>query len=232
MNSTYALLLSKYIEKSKLSLGEISLKLAAKNIKVDRSYISKLKNGNKPPASEEITKAIAEITGGDVNKLIVAGQMERLKPVLEELGQEGFEEFLNSIIGYMVSRDHFVQEMNERHKTKCLAEGIPFTPLHGDEIRKQFQNASMDDKIILSQYFTYTLDKTNNTFTVHPFVKSDADDIEGNYSDAEDEKYKRVYEELGFDEDPPKEDELNALKIALRAYRMGKDQRDSDSKKK
>lgn len=208
--NTYAELLSKYIENSKLSLGEISLKLASKNIKVDRSYISKLKNGNKPPASEELTRALAEITGGDVNKLIIAGQMERLKPILEELGEKGFEEFLNSVIGFMVSRQHFVDEMNRRRKIQCDKTNTPFTPLSSEEIQKGFQKASIEDKLNLSRFFAYSLDKENN-ISVYPLSTSFN---KANY----------VYKELGFDKEPPEEDELKILKIALSTYRMGKKQ--------
>ncbi|RJX40963.1 hypothetical protein D3P09_02795 [Paenibacillus pinisoli] len=228
MNNSYADLLSKYIEESKLSLGEISVKLAQHNIRVDRSYISKLKNGNKPPASEELTRALAEITGGDVNKLLVAGQMERLEPVFEMLGEEGFEEFLNSIIGYAVSRQHFVDEMNRRHEAKCREEGKAFTPLTAEELQEGFRKASMEDKIKLSQFFSYTLDKQKNAITVFPMMESSADVLKDTHSDsnAQDNSYKRAFEELGFDKVPPKEDEVNVLRIALKMYRMGKENED------
>lgn len=89
----YSELLSKYIEESGLSLGEISIRLSNKNIKVDRSYISKLKNDNKPPASEEVTRALAEVTGGDVDALLLAGYIEKapeeIKPYLTEAANTG-----------------------------------------------------------------------------------------------------------------------------------------------
>ncbi|WP_052091949.1 helix-turn-helix domain-containing protein [Paenibacillus sp. FSL H7-0357] len=80
----YSELLSKYIEESGLSLGEIAIRLSNKNIKIDRSYISKLKNGNKPPASEDVTRALAEVTGGDTDALLLAGHIEKAPEEIKE----------------------------------------------------------------------------------------------------------------------------------------------------
>ncbi|WP_078382368.1 helix-turn-helix domain-containing protein [Sutcliffiella halmapala] len=90
----YHELLTQYIEQSGLSLGELSLRLKNVGIEISKSYISKLKNGAKPPASDEINKAIAEVTGGDPNALIWCAYIEKapetvkrmidlLSPVLE-----------------------------------------------------------------------------------------------------------------------------------------------------
>lgn len=75
----YAELLASYIENSGLSIGEIARRMdEEKGVKADRSYISMLKNGKtKNPASEEINRAIAEVTGGDPDKLILAGYIEK-----------------------------------------------------------------------------------------------------------------------------------------------------------
>ncbi|ASA25390.1 helix-turn-helix domain-containing protein [Paenibacillus donghaensis] len=87
----YSELLSKYIEESGLSLGEIAIRLSNKNIKIDRSYISKLKNGNKPPASEDISRALAEVTGGKSQELLMASYIEKapeeVQPALQEFNK-------------------------------------------------------------------------------------------------------------------------------------------------
>ncbi|WP_108994107.1 hypothetical protein [Paenibacillus agaridevorans] len=223
MNKTYAELLSQYIEESNLSLGEISSNLAMKNIKVDRSYISKLKNGNKPPASEEVTKALADITGGDYKKLLIAAQMEKMKPVWDDLGEEGFEEFLNSVIGHMVTREHFVEEFNSKLEAQCKAEGTVYKPYNAEEIKKHFERVSLDDKIILSQFFSYNHDRDNKTYTVVPYNKLPSSDSKEKNLESE---YKRIYDELGFGDSPPNEEELLTLKIALNSYRMGRNIRE------
>jgi len=75
----YAELLNEYITKSNLSLGEIARRMEdEKGIKVDRSYISMLKNNKtKNPASEEVNRALAEVTGGDPEKLIMSAFIEK-----------------------------------------------------------------------------------------------------------------------------------------------------------
>lgn len=110
----YSDLLSKYIEDSGLSLGEIAIRLSNKGIKIDRSYISKLKNGNKPPASEEITRALAEVTGGDTDALLLAGYIEKapdeIKPILTEASNTGE---LFALFGTLVM---YVEEFRSKGK--------------------------------------------------------------------------------------------------------------------
>ncbi|WP_339271467.1 helix-turn-helix transcriptional regulator [Paenibacillus sp. FSL K6-1330] len=72
----YANLLSQYIEKSGLSLGEISRRAKKAGISIDRSYISKLKNNDVKAPSDEISRALAEITGGDAEGLMLAGYLD------------------------------------------------------------------------------------------------------------------------------------------------------------
>lgn len=70
----YSELVDQYIKNSGLSLAEITKRMEQeKGVKVDRSYISKLRNNPKYAASDEINQALAEVTGGDVNKLVWAG---------------------------------------------------------------------------------------------------------------------------------------------------------------
>jgi SOS-response transcriptional repressor LexA len=81
----YAELLSSYIEKSELSLGEVARRIKEqKGVKVDRSYISKLKNGDVNPPSDEISEALAAITGGDPVELIWAATVEKSHPLIQQ----------------------------------------------------------------------------------------------------------------------------------------------------
>lgn len=73
----YGELVSKYIEESGLSLGEIAEKMKGLGVKADRSYLSKLRNNPKYPASEAINKALAKATGGDEDALVFAAFMEK-----------------------------------------------------------------------------------------------------------------------------------------------------------
>lgn len=103
----YSQLLSSYIEKSKLSLGEIAIKLQAKGIKIDRSYISKLKTGSRPGASEEVTRALAEVTGGDPEALIRAAYIEKAPAEMKDSLREAEKfRFVFNIIRKLI---HFVE---------------------------------------------------------------------------------------------------------------------------
>lgn len=81
----YAELLSSYINKSGLSLGEISLRLKSRGISADRSYISKLRNGVKPPASEELNVALAKVLGQGSDDLIIAAYIEKAPPLVKNI---------------------------------------------------------------------------------------------------------------------------------------------------
>jgi transcriptional regulator with XRE-family HTH domain len=93
-------LLSNYIDKSGLSLAEIVEKMQEKEIKIDRSYISKLKNGTKPPASVNVTRALADVTGGDPEELITAAYLDKapdeIRSKIEEA--DNVDELLNDAI--------------------------------------------------------------------------------------------------------------------------------------
>ncbi|WPS85655.1 S24 family peptidase (plasmid) [Brevibacillus halotolerans] len=74
---TYAKLLSSYIEKSGLSLSQISTLLKERDFSTDKGYISKLQNGKVPPAGEDLSRALAEVTGNDSEKLVMEGYVEK-----------------------------------------------------------------------------------------------------------------------------------------------------------
>ena len=73
----YSSILSNYISTSRMTLQEIEDKMKGKGFSTNKAYISKLQNGKLPPAGEDITRALAEVTGGDVNALLLAGYIEK-----------------------------------------------------------------------------------------------------------------------------------------------------------
>lgn len=98
----YHEIVNKYIERSGLSLGEIAKKMTEDGVKVDRSYLSKLKNNDtKNPASEEINRALAKATGGNEEELVKAAYIERARePIMELLKKTGnlhLEELLKPV---------------------------------------------------------------------------------------------------------------------------------------
>jgi len=92
-------LLKSNIKESGMSLSEISEALKLRGHSVSKGYISQLQNGKTDnPATESLTRSIAEIIGADAEKLLwaatvekapheIADKMKRLKK-LEELKEE------------------------------------------------------------------------------------------------------------------------------------------------
>ncbi|MFF2016209.1 hypothetical protein [Paenibacillus sp. NPDC058177] len=81
----YKDILKKYISDSGFSLSKIEERMREKGHSTNKSYISKLQNGVYPPAGEDITRALAEITGGDPQPLILAGYIEKAPPEIQDL---------------------------------------------------------------------------------------------------------------------------------------------------
>ncbi|PAD73701.1 hypothetical protein [Paenibacillus campinasensis] len=116
----YSQLVDKYIKDSGLSLGEIAKRLKEeKGIKIDRSYISKLRNNPKYPASEEINRALAEITGGDPEQLVLAGFYQNapteVKSSIDEAMsfREIFIEFIKSNANKELTQEEVEKEIHE-----------------------------------------------------------------------------------------------------------------------
>lgn len=74
----YYALLRSFIADSGLSLKEISERLEEHGYKVSKGYISQLQNGKTGnPATDELNRALASVTGGDVEKLLTAAILEK-----------------------------------------------------------------------------------------------------------------------------------------------------------
>jgi SOS regulatory protein LexA len=82
----YSGLIDLYINQSGMSLAEIAEGMKnEKGVKVDRTYLSKLRNSPKYAASEEINQAFAEVTGGDPLPLVWAGLVYGSHPSVRDI---------------------------------------------------------------------------------------------------------------------------------------------------
>lgn len=83
----YKQLIEKGLRENNLSLGEAAMLISQKSgISADRSYLSKLKSGAKPPASDKLNDVIADVLSIDPLKLKVAAYREKIPlDVLEML---------------------------------------------------------------------------------------------------------------------------------------------------
>jgi hypothetical protein len=99
----YAKLLSQYIDDSDMTLKEISNKLLENGLSVDSSYISKIKTGAKPPASESISRALAKVLNGNPDKLVFASYLDKAPDEVRETFEQldgMVDETLRSIFLY------------------------------------------------------------------------------------------------------------------------------------
>lgn len=81
---TYAELLQEYIKKSGMTLERIAEECGKRGVKIHPTYISKLRLGKRPAPSEEISRVLAEVTGGDPQRLIIKGYIEKVPDELRE----------------------------------------------------------------------------------------------------------------------------------------------------
>ncbi|MFD2442598.1 hypothetical protein ACFSO7_01110 [Bacillus sp. CGMCC 1.16607] len=76
--SLYASLLKEYISNSGLSLSEIEEKMRERGFNKNKAYLSHLQNGKKKSPSNDISIALAEITGGNPIRLITTALIEEI----------------------------------------------------------------------------------------------------------------------------------------------------------
>lgn len=81
----YRELLAEYVAKSKMTLREIAEECKVRGEPIDPSYISKLQTGRLPPPSEEVSRVLAEVLGGDANKLVYLGYLEKAPSIIRQL---------------------------------------------------------------------------------------------------------------------------------------------------
>ncbi|ELK39077.1 helix-turn-helix domain-containing protein [Brevibacillus agri] len=155
----YAELLSQYIKASGLTLGEIVMKLNFKGISIDRSYISKLKNGSKPPASEEVTRALAEVTGGDPEPLIIAAYKEKAPPEVREmllqteLNNNFFDHVVELSVDFMFDENGMKVESRETWEDVLRFKKIPI-----DNISEFYRNPDEAKRLLKQLPIEWKLD--------------------------------------------------------------------------
>lgn len=81
----YAEMLGAIIEKSELSLRQITKRCAELDLSITPSYISQLKNGKLPPPSPDVSMILAKACGSkEESKLIFQGYLEKAPDVIKE----------------------------------------------------------------------------------------------------------------------------------------------------
>lgn len=123
----YSDLLNQYIEESGLTLGEIAKKVNELGVKVERSYISMLKNNKtKNPASEEVNRALAIATGGDPDRLVFASYIDK--------APESMKKTLENINDLDTFLDEFIIKSNIKLDETLIKEQMRSLGLSNEEI--------------------------------------------------------------------------------------------------
>ncbi|NEZ94243.1 hypothetical protein EXM69_20475 [Clostridium botulinum] len=146
---TYNELLSSYIKNSGLTLRKISNECEQIGISVDPSYISKLQTGKMPPPSEEISRALARVCGGDINKLVTLGYIGKAPIQVQDA--------LNEYISRWDSLVSFVYDDAKDNNLINLTEEEFKNKLNSLPIEQQF-----DFILSMFQHASYFILQSNN----------------------------------------------------------------------
>lgn len=119
---SYQNVLAKMVEKSGLTLKELSEKCKDFGVKIDPSYISKLQTGKQPPASDEVNIAIARACEVHPGELLYEGYMVKAPELINN--------FISSVLGYF----------RDEEKTKI----INLTKSDGD--KRRFFEETIDNQ--------------------------------------------------------------------------------------
>ncbi|MCC3381952.1 S24 family peptidase [Paenibacillus farraposensis] len=116
-------------------MADIAKMINEKGVKIERSYISMLKNNKtKNPASEEINIAIAEVTGGDKEQLLMAAYLDRAPEKIKKVfdNMESVNSFLDGFLvnnKIILDQDYLKECLDESENTTFEISNIPISEL-------------------------------------------------------------------------------------------------------
>lgn len=163
----YHQLLKQYIENSGLSHREISRRCKEKGTPISQAYISQLAKGDVPPASDEVNRMLAVVTGGDPDALIIAGYREKAPERIREMLDRAdnvvllIHQYIDSLVKAMSDDKGRIEPAYRKLLIEALKEsGVAVTEEdrflhHGDEARALLRSLDIESKL---QMLTILLD--------------------------------------------------------------------------
>ncbi|PGL70068.1 helix-turn-helix transcriptional regulator [Bacillus sp. AFS055030] len=128
----YYKLLKRYIKNSNLSLTEIANELNKLGFSKDKSYLSKLQNAKLTPPEEKLTRAIAKVTGGNVEELLwsayIINAPERFRTPLQSISDQLFN-LENKDLEGKRKIDVICMNQNKEDRSKIFSEFVRQTRL-------------------------------------------------------------------------------------------------------
>lgn len=186
----YAEILREYIKESRYTLEHLSNLLLKRGLSASREHLSRLQNGKVPPASDDLNKAIAEITGGDPDKLIWYAYIEKapedMKEILYIIGDEmvgAAKRFLNKFPGFFEGKykeEEYVDSEEFKEFSLALLEltmqKVPrpiFRLNKGSKYSSiiDFDNYKDDKNFIYEQNHKYKVSKSDGYEKVNHVIK-------------------------------------------------------------
>lgn len=172
----YHQLLRQYIEKSGLSHREISRRCKEKGTPISQAYISQLAKGDVPPASDEVNRMLAAVTGGDPDALIIAGYKEKAPERIREMLDRAdnvaslIHQYIDSLVEAMSDENGLIEPAYRRLLIEGLKEsGVSVAEedrfLRYDyEARSLLQSLDIESKL---QMLTMVLDSCLGSYPEH-----------------------------------------------------------------
>ncbi|MEC0171137.1 LexA family protein [Paenibacillus graminis] len=111
---SYAEILKDYISKSGKTLEQISKECELRGHTIHTTYISKLRLGQRPAPSDEISRVLAEVTNGDPEKLIAAGYIERAPEEVRGV----ISHYLKNLNMYARYVAYFLMDIEDQEKSE------------------------------------------------------------------------------------------------------------------
>lgn len=152
---TYKDLLQHYIKKSSFSYREISRRCKEQGNPVSQAYISQLVSGDVPPASEEVSNILAVITGGDPEKLIWLGYIEKAPVQVQPLIKwylENFDSYA-AMVAYFHNVGHELSEEELKTQTHKMFNELKKLPPEQkiDYVISKFNKVAYSNPIFLKE---------------------------------------------------------------------------------
>ena len=118
MSKQYKDLLSCYIRKSGLSLRQIARRCRDRGQHIDSSYISKLQNGHLPPPSEDVSRVLADVLGGNSDVFVYLGYIAKAPAIIRQKLYYECQEIPYETI----SLAHKILNLSPRYQEKIITE--------------------------------------------------------------------------------------------------------------
>lgn len=154
----YSQLLDQYIRESGLSLAKIAEKMKdEKGIKIDRSYLSKLRNNPKYPASEDINRALAEVLDKDPEALVTAAYYETAPEEIKRSLDRGidYERLIEAILDKSTKFDELSDDLKQMLEDLSKAPKETYNRIIVDSMRNVINTnpGKFNELYLKSQHF-------------------------------------------------------------------------------